>query len=510
MRADPPRPPRAASRGDPVDVMGGRSFVDAEPDLALPGPLPFVLARSYSSDRAMVDVGFGHGWSHSFAWSARVGRRAVEVTDAEGAQLLLPLPGIGEALLGAEGWVVRRGAEERLELVREDGLRLVLDAPLGDGKLALSAVLDRYNNRISLIYERGILVAFEDSAGRAILVRRDGRGRIAALEVPSQDGFSSGSPVVRYSYTTAGDLAEVVEPDGFVTSFDYEDHRITKHRYPGGMVFHYRYDAQGRCVETWGAPETGVDPCLDPDLPAYNRYRYYDPRIGRYLSPDPLGVHGGLNVFSYADNDPSTHVDPDGLLPMAVITQPGRPDIVGRSGQVPQRGDPGFDPAVGYAHYNARVALGGGPGRQAGNEGCAEISALHQMAQQIRADNPNRRMSRAEVRREMQRRFRNGARISTNNGMNGGGPAMCPCHMCAQTFRELGLHPGNINQGAAANATGGVAAPNPGRGNNRGLWDGQSIWRSNRNENTSRQENDAANGLIGATQPSRTPPFTGT
>ncbi|WP_165373022.1 RHS repeat-associated core domain-containing protein [Sorangium cellulosum] len=242
----------------------------------------------------------------------------------------------------------------------------------------------------------------------------------------------------------------------------------------------------------------------------YNRYRYYDPRIGRYLSPDPLGVYAGLNVFCYADNDPSTHVDPDGLFPRAVITQPGRQDIIGRSGQVPQRGDPDFDPAVGYAHYNARVALGGGPGRQAGNEGCAEIAALHQMAQQIRRDNPHRRMSRAEVRREMQRRFRNGARISTNNGMNGAGPAMCPCHMCAQTFRELGLHPGNINVGAETNATGGVAAPNPGRGNNRGLWDGQSIWRNNRNENTSRAENDPANGLIGATVPSRTPPFTGT
>ncbi|WP_436612850.1 RHS repeat-associated core domain-containing protein [Sorangium sp. So ce1024] len=48
--------------------------------------------------------------------------------------------------------------------------------------------------------------------------------------------------------------------------------------------------------------------------------RYYDPRIGRYLSPDPLGVYGGLNVFAYADNDPSTHVDPDGLLPMAVTS----------------------------------------------------------------------------------------------------------------------------------------------------------------------------------------------
>jgi hypothetical protein len=127
-----------ASRGDPVDVLGGRTFVEGDPDLALPGPLPFVLARSYSSDRAMVDVGLGHGWSHSFAWSARIGRRAVEVTDAEGARLLLPVPGVGEALLGAGGWVVRREAAKELELVREDGLRLVFSAPLDGDALGLS------------------------------------------------------------------------------------------------------------------------------------------------------------------------------------------------------------------------------------------------------------------------------------------------------------------------------------------------------------------------------------
>jgi hypothetical protein len=182
---------------------------------------------------------------------------------------------------------------------------------------------------------------------------------------------------------------------------------------------------------------------------------------------------------------------------------------------VPQRGDRNYDPAVGMAHYNARVALGGGPDRQAGNEGCAEIAGLHAMARQIREDDARqraeagqrpRRMSRRQVREEMRRRFQNGARIRTNENSNGSGQAMCPCRMCAQTFRELGLHPANIGAGA----DGGVAAPNPGRRNNGGLWDGQSIWRNNRNETTTRAENNPAEGIVGATFPSRTPPFRGT
>jgi RHS repeat-associated protein len=44
----------------------------------------------------------------------------------------------------------------------------------------------------------------------------------------------------------------------------------------------------------------------------YNRYRYYDPEIGRYISPDPLGTLGGLNAFAYTRN-PIDYADPLGL-----------------------------------------------------------------------------------------------------------------------------------------------------------------------------------------------------
>ncbi len=46
----------------------------------------------------------------------------------------------------------------------------------------------------------------------------------------------------------------------------------------------------------------------------YNDHRWYDPETGRYLSPDPLGPHGGSNPYAYAGNDPLTRIDPSGLL----------------------------------------------------------------------------------------------------------------------------------------------------------------------------------------------------
>ncbi|NLA18068.1 hypothetical protein GPU89_13435 [Burkholderia cepacia] len=29
----------------------------------------------------------------------------------------------------------------------------------------------------------------------------------------------------------------------------------------------------------------------------YNRYRYYDPEVGRFVSKDPIGFAGGLSLY---------------------------------------------------------------------------------------------------------------------------------------------------------------------------------------------------------------------
>ena len=50
-------------------------------------------------------------------------------------------------------------------------------------------------------------------------------------------------------------------------------------------------------------PETGLH---------YNRHRYYDPDAGIFLSPDPLGLYGGINSYRYARN-PTQWIDPTGL-----------------------------------------------------------------------------------------------------------------------------------------------------------------------------------------------------
>ncbi len=45
----------------------------------------------------------------------------------------------------------------------------------------------------------------------------------------------------------------------------------------------------------------------------YNfRARWYAPEFGRWLSPDPIGIEGGLNLYEFCHNDPVNFRDPSG------------------------------------------------------------------------------------------------------------------------------------------------------------------------------------------------------
>ncbi|SAK54672.1 RHS protein [Caballeronia temeraria] len=50
----------------------------------------------------------------------------------------------------------------------------------------------------------------------------------------------------------------------------------------------------------------------------YNTFRYYDPHAGQFISQDPIGLAGGLNLYAYAPN-PFGWIDPLGLTEEGVF-----------------------------------------------------------------------------------------------------------------------------------------------------------------------------------------------
>jgi RHS repeat-associated protein len=85
----------------------------------------------------------------------------------------------------------------------------------------------------------------------------------------------------------------------------------------GQVVFRRQYRPYGETLAESGSPtesrgwigerndaETGL---------TYLHARYYDPAAGLFLSPDPIGVAGGLNEYGCADGDPINGSDPSGL-----------------------------------------------------------------------------------------------------------------------------------------------------------------------------------------------------
>jgi RHS repeat-associated protein len=57
-------------------------------------------------------------------------------------------------------------------------------------------------------------------------------------------------------------------------------------------------------------------------------HRFYDPETGRYISADPIGLAGGMNLYSYVGGDPVNWIDPMGLA-LAAAGGAGSIEIAG-------------------------------------------------------------------------------------------------------------------------------------------------------------------------------------
>lgn len=92
----------------------------------------------------------------------------------------------------------------------------------------------------------------------------------------------------------------------------------------GKLIARFDYDPFGNRITNTG-PDVELCPFgfstqytdSETGLVAY-LYRYYSPQMGRFLSRDPIGENGGINLYGLVGNDPVNRVDILGLSPLSV------------------------------------------------------------------------------------------------------------------------------------------------------------------------------------------------
>jgi RHS repeat-associated protein len=163
---------------------------------------------------------------------------------------------------------------------------------------------DPFGRRISKTVD-GITTEFFWQGDRLIAEHHADRHRSYLYEPDSfrplvlLDGFGpQDTKAFHYQLDHLGTPQELTDPDGdIVWSAHYRAYgqisRLDKGKIDNPLRFQGQYFDQ----------ESGLH---------YNRHRYYNPDVGRYLTPDPVKLGGGINAYLYAPN-PTGWVDPLGL-----------------------------------------------------------------------------------------------------------------------------------------------------------------------------------------------------
>lgn len=228
----------------------------------------------------------------------------------------------------ANGNVVLRQGREGTQQMRYDALDRLVEV-LQPEKLKVSFTYDAFNRRQSktvlrwhegtwisqgtlyFVYDGEQEIGAVDALGNLIELRVLGTGIQA--DIGATVAMELQGNVYATIHDSRGCVRCLVAADG------------------SGVVESYRYgafgeeqalDKAGRPIDLadrlspWRFSSKRIDSELD--LLFFGR-RYYDPSLGRWLTPDPLGTIDGPNRYAFVRNDPLSFVDPQGLFSVEAL-----------------------------------------------------------------------------------------------------------------------------------------------------------------------------------------------
>ena len=183
-----------------------------------------------------------------------------------------------------------------------------------------------HDNRVTNVVNEGTANAYEyDGLGDRV-TRHSLQGtrhfvldRGAALHNVLMEADTNGLPVRYYIWGARGLLAQV-ETNGAVYYFhaDEQGSTLALTDTNGAVVAEYAYSPYGEVLDQAGGMETpytfggGYGAYHEGGSLYYIKARYYAADLRRWLTKDPIGLPGGLNLYAYCHGDPVNFIDPWG------------------------------------------------------------------------------------------------------------------------------------------------------------------------------------------------------
>ncbi|NLL83029.1 MAG: RHS repeat-associated core domain-containing protein [Lentisphaerae bacterium] len=227
--------------------------------------------------------------------------------DLDGNLLNLPSPsGRGG---GGEGWLCQWNGENRLIVASNDTAQVayaydhrgrMVNKTISPASAAAEKVIsylwDDYNSIAETVVQGGVTSVTYNVWGLDISGTMQGAGGIGGLLLVVRDG----EPFIP-CYNANGNITEYLDTNGVV-------------------VAHYGYDPFGNIIIESGSLANAFTHrfstkpwCEVTGLSEYV-YRKYLPPMGRWLSRDPIGEKGGMNINAFVGNEPLARNDKLGLI----------------------------------------------------------------------------------------------------------------------------------------------------------------------------------------------------
>jgi RHS repeat-associated protein len=241
--------------------------------------------------------------------------------------------------------VVNEGASETTYYVYDAGSQRALKITEGQNG----------NKKNERFYLGGFEIYREYGSGSTVTLARetlhvmDDKQRIALIETQTvNNGAAVQSPAPAQRYQLANHLGsaslELDENGGLVSYEEYSPYGNTTFQAGGSAaevsLKRYRYTGMER------NEETGLN---------YHTTRYCAPWLGRWVSPDTIGISGGLCLYQYSSSNPVRYADPNGTDDKSAATPHIDDEYVPSVGAA-ERAPPGSIPK-GHAEVIGRLDL---------------------------------------------------------------------------------------------------------------------------------------------------------